>query len=118
MVSSRLRRDSRHLSPGARNPPQSQRTHSKGSSMKVKGLLVLLVFLFAADLFAQAPLIEYTVSARNPISHLYTVEMLINGVRGSSLDIAMPAWSPGALSLIHISEPTRLLSISYAVFCL
>eukprot|EP00658_Telonema_sp_P-2_P035852 TRINITY_DN26017_c0_g1_i3.p2 TRINITY_DN26017_c0_g1~~TRINITY_DN26017_c0_g1_i3.p2 ORF type:complete len:131 (-),score=18.22 TRINITY_DN26017_c0_g1_i3:51-443(-) len=30
-------------------------------------------------------------------------------------------WSPGGgygLSLIHISEPTRLLSISYAVFCL
>src|SRR5678815_6047177 len=25
---------------------------------------------------------------------------------------------PYALSLIHISEPTRLLSISYAVFCL
>src|SRR5665254_13267 len=25
---------------------------------------------------------------------------------------------PGHLSLIHISEPTRLLSISYAVFCL
>eukprot|EP00658_Telonema_sp_P-2_P018921 TRINITY_DN17407_c0_g1_i1.p1 TRINITY_DN17407_c0_g1~~TRINITY_DN17407_c0_g1_i1.p1 ORF type:complete len:103 (-),score=31.32 TRINITY_DN17407_c0_g1_i1:31-339(-) len=31
------------------------------------------------------------------------------------------AWSPEGspdLSLIHISEPTRLLSISYAVFCL
>src|SRR5665254_19631 len=26
--------------------------------------------------------------------------------------------APLALSLIHISEPTRLLSISYAVFCL
>src|SRR5678816_1036901 len=26
--------------------------------------------------------------------------------------------SHGTLSLIHISEPTRLLSISYAVFCL
>ena len=25
---------------------------------------------------------------------------------------------PYGLSLIHISEPTRLLSISYAVFCL
>src|SRR5665254_16841 len=25
---------------------------------------------------------------------------------------------PQGLSLIHISEPTRLLSISYAVFCL
>src|SRR5678815_3423745 len=27
-------------------------------------------------------------------------------------------FDPEALSLIHISEPTRLLSISYAVFCL
>src|SRR5674536_11993 len=27
-------------------------------------------------------------------------------------------YGPEALSLIHISEPTRLLSISYAVFCL
>src|SRR5678815_3940588 len=27
-------------------------------------------------------------------------------------------WSGIRLSLIHISEPTRLLSISYAVFCL
>ena len=27
-------------------------------------------------------------------------------------------WADLRLSLIHISEPTRLLSISYAVFCL
>ena len=27
-------------------------------------------------------------------------------------------WHVSQLSLIHISEPTRLLSISYAVFCL
>eukprot|EP00658_Telonema_sp_P-2_P038612 TRINITY_DN27666_c0_g1_i1.p1 TRINITY_DN27666_c0_g1~~TRINITY_DN27666_c0_g1_i1.p1 ORF type:complete len:101 (-),score=15.87 TRINITY_DN27666_c0_g1_i1:112-414(-) len=32
---------------------------------------------------------------------------------------ALPALAlPACLSLIHISEPTRLLSISYAVFCL
>ena len=31
---------------------------------------------------------------------------------------APPAGMGGDLSLIHISEPTRLLSISYAVFCL
>eukprot|EP01017_Pseudomicrothorax_dubius_P027843 TRINITY_DN3255_c0_g1_i3.p1 TRINITY_DN3255_c0_g1~~TRINITY_DN3255_c0_g1_i3.p1 ORF type:complete len:105 (+),score=6.02 TRINITY_DN3255_c0_g1_i3:541-855(+) len=29
-----------------------------------------------------------------------------------------PMYSALILSLIHISEPTRLLSISYAVFCL
>ena len=28
------------------------------------------------------------------------------------------AYTVQTLSLIHISEPTRLLSISYAVFCL
>eukprot|EP00658_Telonema_sp_P-2_P081723 TRINITY_DN8460_c0_g1_i2.p1 TRINITY_DN8460_c0_g1~~TRINITY_DN8460_c0_g1_i2.p1 ORF type:complete len:114 (+),score=38.71 TRINITY_DN8460_c0_g1_i2:164-505(+) len=35
----------------------------------------------------------------------------------SSSDVATRDEGPG-LSLIHISEPTRLLSISYAVFCL
>ena len=36
------------------------------------------------------------------------------------LDVAadLPEAAPPVLSLIHISEPTRLLSISYAVFCL
>src|SRR5674536_382492 len=37
-------------------------------------------------------------------------------------DVTGPGWiwarSVSSLSLIHISEPTRLLSISYAVFCL
>eukprot|EP00658_Telonema_sp_P-2_P031203 TRINITY_DN23401_c0_g1_i1.p2 TRINITY_DN23401_c0_g1~~TRINITY_DN23401_c0_g1_i1.p2 ORF type:complete len:117 (+),score=21.67 TRINITY_DN23401_c0_g1_i1:168-518(+) len=31
---------------------------------------------------------------------------------------ALNPWLTPNLSLIHISEPTRLLSISYAVFCL
>src|SRR5678815_3822556 len=36
--------------------------------------------------------------------------------REDPLDVHVP--DPIILSLIHISEPTRLLSISYAVFCL
>src|SRR5665254_16114 len=32
--------------------------------------------------------------------------------------LGLPACALPQLSLIHISEPTRLLSISYAVFCL
>ena len=35
----------------------------------------------------------------------------INNISGQPIAL-------GGLSLIHISEPTRLLSISYAVFCL
>eukprot|EP00658_Telonema_sp_P-2_P035192 TRINITY_DN25634_c0_g1_i1.p1 TRINITY_DN25634_c0_g1~~TRINITY_DN25634_c0_g1_i1.p1 ORF type:complete len:106 (-),score=25.51 TRINITY_DN25634_c0_g1_i1:29-346(-) len=44
-------------------------------------------------------------SASSPTSGTFTV-----GVARSSAAVL--------LSLIHISEPTRLLSISYAVFCL
>src|SRR5678816_477974 len=44
-------------------------------------------------------------SLRPPCGHLYPREL-------------RPAGAGGQLSLIHISEPTRLLSISYAVFCL
>ena len=52
------------------------------------------------------------------------VERVIGTAACGSLN---PEMDPGALvivdqfidlSLIHISEPTRLLSISYAVFCL
>src|SRR5678816_3428724 len=37
---------------------------------------------------------------------------------GITISSATANWSAVSLSLIHISEPTRLLSISYAVFCL
>src|SRR5450756_2830628 len=35
-----------------------------------------------------------------------------------AIDPTMAAWGEENLSLIHISEPTRLGMISYAVFCL
>src|SRR5678815_5889409 len=43
------------------------------------------------------------------VGSLITACLLYTGVHWST---------PLTLSLIHISEPTRLLSISYAVFCL
>ena len=39
--------------------------------------------------------IEYTVTIKNPISHLYDVEMAIRGIRGASVTVSIPAWSPG-----------------------
>eukprot|EP00658_Telonema_sp_P-2_P062090 TRINITY_DN50749_c0_g1_i1.p1 TRINITY_DN50749_c0_g1~~TRINITY_DN50749_c0_g1_i1.p1 ORF type:complete len:106 (+),score=19.64 TRINITY_DN50749_c0_g1_i1:389-706(+) len=42
------------------------------------------------------------------------------GIYGTNSTLPLDTNSPALLplSLIHISEPTRLLSISYAVFCL
>src|SRR5678815_676035 len=42
------------------------------------------------------------------------VDKILKGAKPGDL----PVEQPTKLSLIHISEPTRLLSISYAVFCL
>src|SRR5665254_30165 len=44
---------------------------------------------------------------------------LKSAARAEGFDLIVTRCVTGlALSLIHISEPTRLLSISYAVFCL
>eukprot|EP00658_Telonema_sp_P-2_P069874 TRINITY_DN59313_c0_g1_i2.p1 TRINITY_DN59313_c0_g1~~TRINITY_DN59313_c0_g1_i2.p1 ORF type:complete len:115 (+),score=16.51 TRINITY_DN59313_c0_g1_i2:219-563(+) len=41
-----------------------------------------------------------------------------SGLPSSISRVQTPVLCADTLSLIHISEPTRLLSISYAVFCL
>ena len=46
------------------------------------------------------------------------VGSLRTGLLMKHRDIDFHIYSSPLLSLIHISEPTRLLSISYAVFCL
>ena len=40
--------------------------------------------------------IEYEVTLRNPVSHIYDVEMAVRGMRQEAVEVAMPAWSPGA----------------------
>src|SRR5215475_6557645 len=39
--------------------------------------------------------IEYAVAINNPVSHLYDVAIEVRGLRGASVDFAMPAWEPG-----------------------
>ena len=39
--------------------------------------------------------IAYTVTIKNPASHLYDIEMSIKGIRETSVSVSMPAWSPG-----------------------
>src|SRR5436190_24170210 len=39
--------------------------------------------------------IAYTLTIKNPASHLYDVEISIKGIRETSISVAIPAWSPG-----------------------
>jgi len=58
---------------------------------------LLVAFLLPASLAAQT--VSYVVSMPKPTSSLLSVVMEIRDAAGPSLDVAMPAWSPGAYSL-------------------
>ena len=49
-------------------------------------LLALFVFALAGQVSAQTPSIQYSVTAKNPTSHLYSVEMEITGMRATSVE--------------------------------
>jgi predicted metalloprotease with PDZ domain len=59
---------------------------------------ILVLAALPQGVFAQTP-IEYTLTIKNPLSHLYDVEMEISGIRSNSVDVAMPAWSPGVYAI-------------------
>ena len=65
--------------------------------MKVWLLFSMLVI--SPGLFAQSPSVDYTVVVRNPLSHLYAVEMQISGLRSTSVDVALPVWAPGVYAI-------------------
>src|SRR5678816_4792430 len=58
-------------------------------------------------LYTQPEHVAYSYTELNKVGKMFTVAAAFGNVHGVY-----------KLSLIHISEPTRLLSISYAVFCL
>eukprot|EP00658_Telonema_sp_P-2_P037346 TRINITY_DN26864_c0_g1_i1.p1 TRINITY_DN26864_c0_g1~~TRINITY_DN26864_c0_g1_i1.p1 ORF type:complete len:292 (-),score=40.91 TRINITY_DN26864_c0_g1_i1:49-924(-) len=64
--------------------------------------------------------VDREAHARRTCAHLPTppVTMLCHRRPSGKTAGASRSHNPKKLSLIHISEPTRLLSISYAVFCL
>src|SRR5689334_10296014 len=73
--------------------------------------LVLVIFLSSSvrllgqaiyaenQLPARGVQIEYSVTIKNPVMHLFDVEMDVRGIREASVEVAMPAWEPGAYSI-------------------
>src|SRR5674536_357054 len=62
-----------------------------------------------------------TLSSSSAASDVYKRQMQRKFLKAGNLRLDLPlvfaVYGDPYLSLIHISEPTRLLSISYAVFC-
>jgi predicted metalloprotease with PDZ domain len=66
----------------------------------LKRLLFVVVFLsLISPALAQTTSIDYTLAVKNPVMHLYDVQIEIGGIRTTSIDVAMPAWSPGVYTI-------------------
>ncbi|HEU4720377.1 MAG TPA: hypothetical protein VFS59_03370 [Gemmatimonadaceae bacterium] len=58
--------------------------------------LAILALAAPATIAAQAaPAIAYRLAMPDPASHLYEVALDVDGVRGASLALQLPVWSPG-----------------------
>ena len=72
-----------------------------------------------ADFMAlRAEMNKLSHPARPDINWPYAEQLARGLLEHHGADLQTVAWYTLALSLIHISEPTRLGMISYAVFCL
>jgi len=75
----------------------------------MKRLLIILLLLrapaYAQAIYAENQIpsggvaIAYEVTIKNPALHLYDVELEIRGMNVEAIQVAMPAWEPGAYSI-------------------
>lgn len=62
--------------------------------------LALLLFVLAVSASAQTGPVSYTVSLdKRPASHFLHIALNVNSGGAPSIDVAMPAWSPGAYGI-------------------
>ena len=73
-------------------------------------LLLCLITIVPASAFAQT--VGYTVTMPKPTSSVLHVTMEVRGAMGASVDVAMPAWSPGAYSLHWAAKNVMALAAS------
>src|SRR6266446_2706005 len=77
------------------------RRHVAAAFLSALASLCLCVPAYGQVIYAENQIpargveIAYTVSIKNPPSHLYDIEVSIKGIREASVALAMPAWSPG-----------------------
>ena len=58
---------------------------------------IISAFLFFAShsLYSQKNSISFTVSMDDPSAHIFHVAMTCSGLKGDSIDLKMPVWTPG-----------------------
>jgi len=64
--------------------------------------LSLLIAVLAVT--AQAPEMNFTVSVKEPSTHVYEVRFECNGVKKEWVDVKMPVWMPGYYQILNYAD--------------
>lgn len=67
----------------------------------MKNFLVYLCLFLTSTLFSQ---IDYIVRMSNPKSHYLEVEMQLQAIKGNSVEVKMPVWTPGSYLVRDFSK--------------
>lgn len=73
---------------------------------------VLLAMVWLTTSVAGAPSVSYVLSMPKPSSHLYEVTVHIEEIEAPFIDVAMPAWSPGAYIVGNYAKNVQEFSVS------
>lgn len=76
----------------------------------MRKIIVCVLLLLLVPAIARAQTVSYAVSIPKPTSSLLHVVMEIRGAQGASVDMAMPAWSPGAYNMHWAAKNVQRLS--------
>src|SRR5262245_21587506 len=76
----------------------------KGFSSIRLTLLILVVAGVWSSANAQVGPIKFTVSMESPSTHYYHVVMECKDVNAASLDVKLPAWTPGYYWLVNFAK--------------
>src|SRR5262245_4171870 len=73
---------------------------TKRSLNSLSFVALLLVLGLSSDALAQSGPVSYTINLdKRPTSHFVNVAMKVNSGGAQFIDVAMPAWSPGAYAI-------------------
>jgi predicted metalloprotease with PDZ domain len=77
--------------------------------------LIAAAAAFATPLVAQAPLrIAYRIAMPDPAAHLYELALDVDGVRGDSLPLQLPVWSPGRYAKMDFAKNIQDFTVTDA----
>jgi predicted metalloprotease with PDZ domain len=69
---------------------------NRSFKFSVLGVCLILIVVSAA---LSAPTVSYLLAMPKPSSHLFEVTLRIEGLKTPRVEVAMPAWSPGAYAM-------------------